>query len=428
MAIESQEPTAKQKAATEPSWLAVFLAALPHLLIGLLSVYEQLTRLPFMENISASMVRGIYTGLLVLAGGCALFALIYAWRSHWPRWWASWIFYLLLILVGLITLIIGHGFSEEWQSIVTFGMLTIGETILMAWLLYHLACRDMRMSLMAALPAFILIWMSMQEFVDPRVLVWLNVFSFGSLALSAALILVVTRVRLAIVIALVEAFVYGMANAWVGIFLGAQSSSPMPSITEVIELFFPPFMISATLLLGALLGETFRRVGQASGKNGSGSYRLALLSLLLIFLCLGAIQELGFVSMWSESHYQALDVMAGVLLLAVLGYTAGASVLGVSYLRHNPQESWLKPVCLGLAGLLLPCGLILSMLTILHQQLMTAWGAAIWSFRDLPRPFWVIACLVWLAITLLVLLVLLPPTEDKVLEEQGSAQISEELS
>jgi|GEM_PF-5795554 len=82
------------------TWVAAFLAGLPHLLVGLLIGGGKMLgdSNPVNQPIMAGV--GITLGILVMA------MLVIAWRGGWPLWSASWYLYGTWVILALINLVI----------------------------------------------------------------------------------------------------------------------------------------------------------------------------------------------------------------------------------------------------------------------------------------------------------------------------------
>jgi hypothetical protein len=134
-------------------WGSSIMAGLPHLLFGIIIVSSEIITGVLGNNQNAFEYLGI--GFVLQLLGLLIFSIYKSWRS----WTASWIVYIFVIAVSLLSVawnelrssIIGNNWAYEIQILVI--------PLVLAYLFYKIACKDRLRGLLAAVPPITLIWL-----------------------------------------------------------------------------------------------------------------------------------------------------------------------------------------------------------------------------------------------------------------------------
>ena len=261
-------------------WGASLLAGLPNLLMGMLLVSS--TLIGEVKGINQNAFGQLQIGVMsLLLLGVLLFSIYKGWR----RWSASWLVYMFMfavILLGLAAnfLASSNTASNGW----VFGVQTMAFPLLLAYLLYKIACTDRLRGLLAAVPPMVLMWSYFQEFVPalPKALAWGWIFM---LAFGASVMMLRTqRFTTALGLAMIAPVLGGFPFAYLGVYMGGTLpfSEPGPSLLEVCRQYLPFLAAVLSIALGPQLAVKLRAVGRkSSGGAGEVFYRLALGGVLL---------------------------------------------------------------------------------------------------------------------------------------------------
>lgn len=190
--------------------------------------------------------------------------------------------------------------------------------LVLAYMLYKIACKDWLHGLLAALPPIVFSWAYFLEFVPTlqKSLAWGWIFLF---AFSASVLMLRTKkFSAALGLAIIVPILGGIPFVYMG---GTLSfSEPGPSLHEVFRQYLPYLAMALTVILGPQLAVKLRIVGQKSGeKSGKIFYRLALGGILfgLVFtLFQWAIMTSGFRIERSILHF----FLVAAVVLYLIGF------------------------------------------------------------------------------------------------------------
>jgi hypothetical protein len=309
-------------------WGPSLMGGLPHLIIGLLIVVSSL--LTEWLAVDTNLLSLLLFGAFFLLG---LGVLVYNIRKGWKRWSASWLFYLLMIAIIFLSYVLNLLMKPD-QGNWLYEVQTTIIPLVIAYLLYKMACAERVSGLLAALPITGLMWFFFEEFVPevPKLLAtgWMFLVVFS----AAVLILRTPRFAAALGLALLVPALSGLPFATLGVYLGGTLpfSQPGPSPQEVLRQYLPFLAMAAAVALGPQMAAVLRRVGQASAKaGGKVYYRLALggmlLGLLLSMLQFGIASSDQF--LWLprlfSSPWPGLGLALGIYLVGI-GLLTGAAM------------------------------------------------------------------------------------------------------
>ena len=281
------------------SWGDSVWAGLPHLLIALLVAV-----IGALANTRLATVFGIVLGLLSLAGFLA--TIYYTWRNHWPAWSASWYGY-----VGLIVLLFSILPYQDWNGPAEWlfaGLRFILLFLTVAVLLYWLSRRNPIEGLLMAMPVIILYWFPIMEFVPNSIRFWLIFWLFLLSALTAMTITRLNDIRKAIWLVLGASILIGLPIAYARTYwnnVPVEHSSP-PTVGQMAELFSVPWLASAALVLGPILGWGLWNLGRKYGKVGRIGAVVTIIGMV--------INLFGHFSYWwsfsNHAYLNALQISA----------------------------------------------------------------------------------------------------------------------
>lgn len=357
--------SAAERASPQPTRREIILVMAPFLILLFILSIPQLLLL------SGAATRDAYTISIVQAivGGSMplllLGSLIYAWRTKWPRWSATWYlpFCLLLMfpIVYLSTLFEDVSMlADIFSEFAAYFLLPM----IIALLLYWVTRLDPIKGLLAVLPIVTFIWTPNMEFVPDQVEIPISILSMVFAAAGAVAILKLGDWRSGLRLTILVAALIGLPHSYAGIYLGGSlpSSAADPSILEVMKNFIPQFLAVSTIILGPFLAVSFRSIGRFSGLTGRISYHLILFGMFLMLVSVLA----NFFQM-ADSRVQSLRVSANLMLseLFLFGlafYLIAVVLLGGAYLRRGPMRGWLEYTLLSLLTLLLPAVLMMPVM------------------------------------------------------------------
>lgn len=313
-------------------WGAAFLAGLPNLLVGMLMVSSTLMGL--IQGIDQVLFGYL---LLVVVAVLLLGGLWYGFTRGWRRWSASWLVYLYIFGMALLSMAVNalpSRFTGGEQVLNLIQLFAI--PLLLAYLIYKITAADRVRGLLAALPPMALLWgVYFEEFVPvlPKALAWawITLLAFG----ASALILRARRFSTALGLAVLVPLLGGLPFAYLGVYMGGTLpfSEPGPSLLEVARQYLPFLAAVLTFALGPQLAVKLRAVGRKSrAAGGSLFYRLALAGILLglVAALLRFTDELSDSPRWISELLAIWPLWIG---LPVLLYLAGFLGLGLAA-RH----------------------------------------------------------------------------------------------
>ena len=261
-------------------WGASFMAGLPHLLIGIIIVGENI--IYGIKGINQNAFNYLVITCLSIS---LLGVLIYSISRGWKSWSASWIVYMFVVTIILLSRVasaLPHTIvaNNAWVSEVLILVIPLP----LAYLLYKIACRDRLRGLLAAVPPMAILWLFFLESVPAlqESLAWGWMFL---LAFTATVMMLRTkRFTVALGLAVAVPVFGGFPFAYLGVYMGGNQLffEPASSLHEVFRNYLPFLVMVLTFLLGPQLAVKLRTVGYEI-KNAGGKifYRLALGGVLL---------------------------------------------------------------------------------------------------------------------------------------------------
>jgi hypothetical protein len=308
------------------SWRHAASAGLPHLLPILAA------SLPVFLT---AWQPAVFQFMLPVFLAVAAFSLVAAWRSGWPRWWASWLGYGLVVATvygedRLLGGLRGDGNSALWSSLPYLSGEMLSEVIVACTfvaLLYAIFHRDLVKGLLAALPAAYYAWVFYLEFVPPILSALVNVAAALVLALCAAAMVRHGRRAGGVGLIVAASALVGLLYSFGAVYLSSAAAFGSRTVGSVWSHFLPGFLGGAPLLLGPALGRRLWEHGRQGGPIGRAGFWLAGLGALLTLA-----GTLVVVTLWTRDGTQAL-IQPGIgwLWLATglgaLGYAIGAGLI-----------------------------------------------------------------------------------------------------
>ncbi len=360
-------------------WGSSVLSGLPHILMGIVIISSAiaesgaLTSLDLQAAIFAAILLGV---------------VIYNIAKGWKRWSASWLFYLFFIgLIGLsrVMNLLSVSISEENYWLYNLAQVTL-IPLLLAYILYKVACKDRLRGLLAAIPLMAVVWTYFLEFVPalPRSLAWGWIFLLAFIA--SGLILRTKNFISALGLALAVPLIGGIPFAYLGVYQGGTLpfSEPGPSLAEAFRQYLPFVVSVLALVLGPQLAVKLRSIGYDSGKfGGKVYYRLALGGIVLGFVW----SLLQWADFSSESHI-ASSILQAILISAIVVFLIGFILLARATYQNNASSGdnsrLLELGALFLPLLFIPATIFLIFPTIITHEI-SSWLLALVEFA------WVIA-------------------------------------
>lgn len=329
-------------------WGASFMAGLPHLLMGIIIIsYEIIYQIKVInQNVFSNFLLVCFSLLLL---GVLIFNITKGWKS----WSASWIVYMYVLAISLLSLVanaLPHSIlkNNNWVNEVQVIVIPLA----LAYLLYKLACKNRLRGLMAAIPPMAIIWTFFLEFVPAlqKSLAWIWIFL---LAFTVSVLMLRTkRFSTALLLALAVPILGGFPFAYLGVYMGGTLpfSEPGPSLQEVLRQYIPFLVMVLTLVLGPQLAVKLRTAGIKSEKSGGKIfYRLALGGILvglLFTLCQWAISA-------SSGIQILITLRKGLLITSIILFLVGFALLfWITY--QNKLASSDNRELLGLGALFFP--------------------------------------------------------------------------
>jgi hypothetical protein len=340
-------------------WGASLLAGLPHLLIGIFIVsgtlFGELKGID--QKVFGYTQVAVYSLLLL---GVLLFSIY----KGWKRWSASWMTYIFIFAVSLLSLA-GNALApsitggNNW----VFGVQVIAIPLALAYLLYKIACIDRLRGLLAAVPPMALIWLYFQEFVPTLQRTFASAWMFMLAFTATVMILRTKRFTAALGLAMTIPVLGGLPFAYLGVYMGGTLpfSEPGPSLQEVFRQYLPFLAMVLALVLGPQLAVKLRTVGRESSNAGGKIFYRLVLGGLLLGLVFTILQWADV----SSGMYILRTVKQVGLIAAIILYLVGFTLLVWASLRSEALSGD-NALVLRLAALfiLLPCVPIVIFLAI----------------------------------------------------------------
>jgi hypothetical protein len=327
--IPRSSPSDNEQVDGGASWSAILLAALPHLLMAVLSGLSGI----FMGRPPSGIALLGYGMLIAMVA-----AFLLAWRRGWPLWSGSWAGYWLMLPVFGSLLPSWPGL--EYLFLVS--LLVVGALIFQRHPVYGLLASSPPLLLMTRLFVFELVMGG--EWVMTGV--WLL------LALTAGAIVwqgsIRTGVLLLVGLHLVTGLAFAVGRSYLPFRFEGMGARQTPELETLINDLAPPTLAAIAILLALLLLHPLRQLAVRSGRRG---WRSRLMLLLGMLLTLGSVFALRVRPRWQPSLIIGTSpITAGVI--ASIGVAVGlvlslvAAFLLTKDVWSNPQDRF--------EGLLLP--------------------------------------------------------------------------
>ena len=328
-------------------WGASLMAGLPHLLIGIIIIGTEIAyEIKEMNQNVFSLILVTVFSLLLIG------VLIYNMSKGWKSWAASWIVYMFVIAISLLSVManaLPHSIVENNSWVYKVQVLLI--PLVLAYLLYKIACKDRLWGLLAAVPPMVIIWIYFLESVPtvPKAMAWVWILLLAFIA--TVLMLRTKRFSTALLLAMAVPIFGGLPFTYLGVYMGGTLpfSEPGPGLQEVLKQYLPFMVMVLTIVLGPQLGVQLRIAGyQCAEAGGKIFYRLALGGILLGLFYVNlqwAITSSGFTS--------RLLIREALLVSAIVLYLVGFALL-IWATHKNKLPSSDNSSLIELAALFLP--------------------------------------------------------------------------
>jgi len=256
------------------TWKEALLAGVPHLLIA--SILLVITIIPYITE-STSSQKAFEIASLVLAWsvvGVLILAFIIAWRRGWPRWSASYYFYMFLALASPLLILF-----QDREYMLLYFVYTI---VLVVWI-YSVTQRDVIKGLLFITPVAILSWWLVLEFIPSAIQ---NPLQVGMLLITALAAILITRFgdwRTGIWIIIGSCILVGLPISYFRTY--HHNIPPEHADSATIAMFTGRFaqalFWSSMLVIAPLLIWVLWELSKKCGREGKLGYRLAFFGLLL---------------------------------------------------------------------------------------------------------------------------------------------------
>jgi hypothetical protein len=285
------EASAREVHHTPLPWGEAVLAGVPHVLVALtiqaLTVAGAFGLIPSAREGGPPFQPagvGVFVLGLVVAMGIAR-------RQGWPRWSASWLGYVLILLIGLVAgalkalePAVGDWISTNLENAYASLLLPLLLTIALC----ALALRDRLRFLLALLPIPVLLWTPMLEFSWYPLRTVVVLMAWLVAAGVAVLIARAGRVRTGVWMALALNLVVGLAYTYTRTYHAdfppeapAHYSLP-PTFLDWVNRFTLSALATSAVVLEPLLVRRLRKLGRRTGSLGVLGFRLFLVGLVLL--------------------------------------------------------------------------------------------------------------------------------------------------
>jgi hypothetical protein len=364
----------------QEGWGASLMAGLPHLLIALTIIGSEIIYGILCANQDVSGLFPVIALSILILG-----VVLYGHFNGWKSWSASWLIYIFgigLTLLSVIANALPHTVIEDSNLIYEIQVFAI--PLLLAYVLYKIACKDRLRGLLASIPAAAIIWMIFLEFV-PSLQKSLALGWIFLLAFTASVLMVrVKRFSTALLLAMAVPILGGFPFVYLGVYMGGTLpfTEPGPSIAEVFRQYLPFLATSLTLIFGPQLAVKLRVIGSQYAKEGGKTfYRLALGGILLGLL----FSFTQFATLTSGVNVH-LSISKGLLVISIILFLVGFLLL-LWTAHHNKLPSSDNSDTVELAALFFPL-LFVPLVLILVLQVLQATYSESW-LRPLIEMVWV---------------------------------------
>jgi len=311
------------------TWQEALLAGLPHLFIAALLLV--VTFIPYITEDTSSQKVFEITSLVFAWSvvGVLIIVFIIAWRKGWPRWSASYYFYMFLALAApLLILFQGQGYM------ILYFVYTI---VLVLWI-YAVTQRDVIKGLLFITPVAILSWWLVLEFIPSAIRNPLQVGMLLVTAFSAILIARFSDWKKGIWIIIGSCMLVGLPISYFRTY--HHNIPPEHADSATIAMFTGRFaqalFWSSMLVITPLLIWVLWELSKKCGREGKLGYRLAFFGLLLNLISSLAsnLWYARFVRMYPlhtiEYLFSILIILgAGIFILGVVKLLRAARLEGV---------------------------------------------------------------------------------------------------
>ena len=337
------------------------LAALPLVAVGLLAGgLGWLTSAVSGESSGwQSFASVLEIGLAILFALSIPMSLFLAWRRGWPRWFATWMPYLLVPVLALVNWplqALGYYRIQELLLYVQFPLALV-------LLVVAVGERDRIRGLLVTLPIMPLLWMVSLEFTINSYRNLVTLVAWLVAGLVAGMITRKGSVRQGMWLALGLNLFIGLLYSWARTF---HNNIPLEHITtpatygEFMSRALTGFLSLSTLLLAPLLVWAIRQLGLQSGKRGVVGYCIALAGLFIELT--GYLCSFWWQAAMDPSFYYvsgSFPWVWGVWIraltyLGMLVYVTGMALLALAATRRKLLPGRLDFILLALIPLALP--------------------------------------------------------------------------
>jgi hypothetical protein len=363
-------------------WGSSILAGIPHLLMGIIVVSSEI-----IYNLNRTQTATII--LLIVFIALVIEVLIYNLLKGWKSWSGSWITYIGLLVIVLLTQAV-NVLSESltgninWVNTLQFIVLPL----LIAYLLYKMACQNRLWGLLSAIPPMAIIWTFFLEFVPSAhkalAYSWIFLLAFA----AAVWMLRTKRSWAALGLAMAVPILGGLPFAYLGVYEGGTLpfSQPGPSLLEAFRQYLPVLVMALAIVLGPQLAVKLRMIGYESEKKGGKIiYRLVLVGILAGLLY--SLMDWGMSASFPQLIYILLQVRQISLILGAILFIVGFALLTYAVWKGKNDESDNSNL-LHLGALFLPLLFLPIMILLVRPLIM---GQHINSWLILAGIAWVVA-------------------------------------
>lgn len=337
-----------------PSAWHLFLAALPHVLTGLLVSLQPLGILKsVLPDGSPLVVPAVILLWLVISGG-SVWVLVTARKASWPGWWGAWVTYLALAgFAGLIALI--QFFSaDDWLNRYNLFVFVIAGAV--AYGLYRVTRHDALHGLLAGLTVVTCTGFQALEFVPAELRAIITGWAWLLLAIFSMLVLKAGELRWRLPLSLLGGLLILMPFAWVGIYHGGMLNfdAPGASWVQVLRAGLPMFSQAGCLLLGPQLARLVRQIEISKRAPRAWRYRSVLLGEAALLMA-------AVIIFWQHTSAYSMGFYPVGWGLLVTGFILTSLGMGMVFRGSEQYPGLTRAIGFSLALLGLPWALLTSL-------------------------------------------------------------------
>lgn len=304
--LEESKPSI-ENSSPPGSWQEALLSGFPHLCIA--AILLVVTFIPYLTK-GASFLKVFEIANLVFAWtvvGILIMAFIIAGRKGWPRWSASYYFYMFLVLASpLLILFQGEGYM------VLYFVYTI---VLVLWI-YAVTQQDVIKGLLFITPVAILSWWLGLEFIPSAIR---NPLQVGMLLVTALVAILIARFgdwRTGIWIIIGSCILVGLPISYFRTY--HHNIPPEHADSATIAMFTGRFaqawFWSSMLVIAPVLIWIFWELSQKCGREGKLGYRLAFTGLLLNLIS-NLASGLWYARFIRNSPRRGIEMLLSILII-----------------------------------------------------------------------------------------------------------------